>query len=63
MPRSLAADDIAAGTLVDLGRTLPVVAMRLIATRLRGVASPALAAAWPRIVALDAARAAPDAMP
>ncbi|WP_029031826.1 LysR family transcriptional regulator [Salinarimonas rosea] len=63
VPRSLAADDIAAGTLVDLGRTLPVVAMRLIATRLRGVASPALAAAWPRIVALDAARAAPDAMP
>jgi DNA-binding transcriptional LysR family regulator len=50
-PRSLAADEIARGTLVDLSGSLPSVEMRLLAVHVRGVGSAAVATAWPDIVA------------
>ncbi|WP_349370199.1 LysR family transcriptional regulator [Salinarimonas sp.] len=58
VPRSLAMDDLARGALVDLGGSLPVVEMRLVAARARGAAPPAVAAAWPEIVGSQDAAAA-----
>jgi len=53
-PRSLVADEIARGDLLDLSGSLPAVEMRLLAVHVRGVGSAARAAAWPDIIAGEA---------
>ncbi len=46
VPASLAADDVARGTLTELGGTLPVQSLTIVALRQRGRQSPAIERVW-----------------